>query len=151
MANIKTENRKWITDSTSVDSTTLIAKSINLYTNCELTGDWDAEVISKDKVILALATKLKITQTNSPKVNSETGKDDNQHSGNKTPDWCIIKKGTTITHHGKKYDWCPHHGLHNRENNKTKSDMYMPHPHNHEKRNANRETMIAQHNKFNTK
>ena len=58
-ADTKSERRKWIKDSTSVDSTTLIAESVNLYTNYKSNGDWDAEAVDKDKVILYLATELK--------------------------------------------------------------------------------------------
>eukprot|EP00957_Ditylum_brightwellii_P079036 6011296-Ditylum_brightwellii.AAC.1 len=65
MANIKAEKRKWIKDATSVDSATIIAECISLYTSYKSTGEWDIEVVDKDAVIVALAANLKLEKKRS--------------------------------------------------------------------------------------
>ena len=149
-ADIKSEKRKWMKNSASVDSTTLIAESVNLYTNYKSNGDWDAEVIDRDKVILALATDLKNARAQPPaKVTfDKKTKGGAKPNGNKLPDWRITKKGSTYTHEGVKYDWCPHHGPKNRGNNKTSCCMYMPHPHDHEEWKAAKARKTAARDKF---
>jgi hypothetical protein len=42
--------------------------------------------------------------------------------------WCIIKKGSTIEHNGKKFDWCPYHKFKDRSVN----GMQIPSSHNHD-------------------
>ena len=130
-ADVKAEKRKWIKDPTSVPSTTLIAECISLYTNYKSTGEWDAEVVDKDAVIVALAANLKLEKAKK----SNQRKDAKQPSASgytPLPDWRITKRGNTYTHEGTKYDWCTKHGPNNRRDDKKSSGMYMPHPHNHD-------------------
>ena len=145
-ADVKAEKRKWIMDSTSVDSTTLIASFISLYINYKSTGEWDAEVIDKDAVIVALAAQVKFAKDKAGKFTIPR-KDGKQQSttGGRTPlpDWRITKKGNTYSHEGTKYDWCTRHGPNNRNNEKKSSGMYMPHPHNHDEWAAARKAKQA--------
>ena len=128
-ADIKAEKRKWVKDPSSIDIPTVIAETISLYTNYKSTGEWDAEVVDKDAVIVALATDLKRANAAKPSVKFD---DKNKRTFPPLPDWRITKKGPSYTHDGTKYDWCPHHGPNNRGKDKTKSGMYMPSPHNHD-------------------
>ena len=131
LADLKSERRKWVKNPTSVNSVTVIAESINLYINYKATGEWDAEVIDKDAVIVALATKLKESKKAFQKTPNADGKSKGGYQ-NPLPDWRITNKGPTFTHDGTKYDWCPHHGPKNRSSDKKSSGMYMPNPHDHD-------------------
>eukprot|EP00957_Ditylum_brightwellii_P162794 12396944-Ditylum_brightwellii.AAC.1 len=129
---IKAEKRKWIKDPTSVDLAAIVTECISLYTSYKSTGEWDVEVVDKDAVIVAFIANLKLEKE---KKHRSQHTDDKQPSIGfcaPLPNWHITKKGTTFTHDGTKYDWCPHHRPNNRGNNNKSSDMYMPHPHNHE-------------------
>jgi hypothetical protein len=43
------------------------------------------------------------------------------------PEWQVTKKGSSLTHEGKKYSWCPHH--HSKDG--SINGLYMPAPHDH--------------------
>jgi hypothetical protein len=43
-------------------------------------------------------------------------------------EWQVSKKGSTYTHEGKKYSWCPHH--HSKDG--SVNGLYMPAPHDHD-------------------
>ena len=145
LSDIKSERRKWVKDPPSVNSTTVIAESINLYINYKATGEWDAEVVDKDAVIVALATKLKASEAKKA-YQSSMITDSKSKVGyqNPLPDWRINKKGPTYTHEGIKYDWCPHHGPKNRSSDKRSSGMYMPAPHKHDEWLANKKAKQAE-------
>ncbi len=60
------------------------------------------------------------------------GKTNSTNSGRKStktrcPEWQVTTKGSTITHYGKKYTWCPHH--HSKDG--SINGLCMPIPHNH--------------------
>jgi hypothetical protein len=44
------------------------------------------------------------------------------------PKWQVTKKGSSLTHEGKKYTWCPHH--HSKDG--SINGLYMAAPHNHD-------------------
>jgi hypothetical protein len=148
-ADIQSEKRRWIKDPASIDTSTLIAETISLYTTYKSTGDWDKEVVDKDAIIVALSTDLKRAKAAGSKGVSFDSKANKKSTS--LPDWRITKSGATCTHDGQKYDWCPHHGPDNRNSDggkKKKTGMYMPSPHDHDAWAANRKEKIAQRDKL---
>eukprot|EP00957_Ditylum_brightwellii_P115486 8809061-Ditylum_brightwellii.AAC.1 len=81
-------------DSTSVDSTTLITSFISLYTNYKSTGKWEAEVVDKDAVIVALAAQVKLAKEKGKyTIPCKDGKQQSTPGGRTPlPDWRITKK-----------------------------------------------------------
>jgi hypothetical protein len=111
-----------------------------MYKNMAADGTW-VNSNDKDTKIVALTTQLKQAtkklnelekKVQTPTKLNHSNKHGNADTSKKTTrdqakSWLVTKKGSTIDHNWKKFDWCPHH----KSKDGSVNSMYMPSPHYH--------------------
>jgi hypothetical protein len=120
---------------------TILTSLDKMYKNMVADGTW-VNSSDKDTKIVALTTQLKQATKKLNELKKKVQTPTKLNHGNKrggadtskktTKDqaklWCITKKGSTIDHDGKKFDWCPHH----KSKDGSVNGMYMTSPHDHD-------------------
>ena len=134
---------QWIMEDIS-DPAQIILKLDKMHRNMVADGSW-LNTNEKDTKIVALTSALqevkkkfgdlaKKVSFDQDKPKGSSGKKGGEKSKEKRqtkarcPEWQVTKKGTTIEHDGRKYEWCSKHSSKDGSIN----GLYMPSPHNHD-------------------
>jgi hypothetical protein len=130
----------WIMEEVTNQAT--ILTSLNkMYKNMVADGTW-VNSNDKDTKIIALTTQLKQATKKLNKLKKKLQTPTKLNHGNKcsgvdtskkttrdqAESWLVTKKGSTIDHDGKNFDWCPHH----KSKDGSVNGMYIPSPHDHD-------------------
>jgi hypothetical protein len=137
---VNTLKNCWIMEEVT-DQATILTSLNKMYKNIVANRTW-VNSNDKDTKIVTLTTQLKqaTKKLNELKKKVQTPtklNHGNKHGGADTSKkttrdqaelWRITKKGSTINHDGKKFDWCPHR----KSKDGNVNGMYMPSPHDHD-------------------
>jgi len=139
---------QWIMEEITTSSD-IIVKLDKMHKNMVADGSW-VTMNKKDTKIVTLTLSFqeiwkhvgKLAKCVSFSGDQKSGSDSKKNGGGKgnatdggakstktrCPEWQVTKKGSSLTHEGKKYSWCPHH--HSKDG--SINGLYMPAPHDHD-------------------
>jgi len=139
---------QWIMEEITTSSA-IIVKLDKMHKNMVADGSW-VTTNEKDTKIVALTSSFQeirkrvgeLAKRVSFSGDNKSGGDSKKNGGGKgnatdggvkstktrCPEWQVTKKGSSLTHEGKKYTWCPHH--HSKDG--SINGLYMPAPHDHD-------------------
>ena len=138
---------QWIMEEITTSSD-IIVKLDKMHKNMVGDGTW-VTTNEKDTTIIALTSSFQEIWKRVGELAKRVSFSDDQKSGGNSkkngggkgnatdgsakstktrcPEWQVTKKGSSLTHEGKMYCWCPHHHLKDGSIN----GLYMPAPHDH--------------------
>ena len=139
---------QWIMEEITASSA-IIVKLDKMHKNMVADGSW-VTTNEKETKIVALTSSFQeirkrvgeLAKRVSFSGDNKSGGDSKKNGGGKgnatdgsakstktcCPEWQVTKKGSSLTHEGKKYTWCPHH--HSKDG--SINGLYMPAPHDHD-------------------